>query len=350
LANLKVAALVGENEPGLLGSYVRALRSRGCDVTCRDPHAALRKHTKLGRLGRYASSFVPVDAWTLKANREMILAIADTAPDLVLVSGNAPVRAGALAQLRIMVPGARIALIWPDSLLNLWRHVIEALPVYDLVATYSRASVEEFRRLGARKAEFVPFAADPLLFPPEVAISDEERRKLQSDVCFIGNHRPEREAAIIALARAGLDVKVWGEPQSWRRHARDKSMLSSCYQGSPLFGEAFAKAVRCAKLSLNPIDPTNFPSANMRFFESPACGGATLNSRCPEMAGDFPDRASAFYFDSVERLPGVARELLADEPTRTAVARAAQQLVLREHTYVHRAEQVLRALGLAIPA
>ena len=345
MPNRIAAALCGEREPGLLGSYVRALRVLGWTVACWDVNASQARHTKFGRLGSFATSFLPVDAWTLKANREMLITLAEPQPELVIVSGNAPVRAGALAQLRILAPGARLVLLWPDSLLNLSRHVIEALPVYDLVASYSKASLGELRRLGATRVEWLPFGADPLFFPPDVPVSEEQRRRLASDVCLVGNHRPEREAAVLALVRAGFSVKVWGEPRSWKRHVREPGMLSQYYQGEALFGEHFARALRCSALSLNPIDPTNFPSANMRFFESPGCGAATLNSPCPEMAGTFREGVSGFYFDTVGRLPGVVKELIADEPRRIAVAKTAQKLVLDEHTYARRAEQLLELLG-----
>ena len=343
---LEVFALVAEGNAGLLGSYGRALQSLGCEVSYWDPDHALDGYTKYGRAGRYATRFVPVDAWILKANRDMILAAADRPPDLVLVSGNAPVRAGALSQLRIRIPSARIVLLWPDSLLNLSRHVIECLPVYDLVASYSRASMGEIRRLGAANVAWLPFAGDTLLFPRDPQITPEDRARFDTDVCFIGNHRPEREEAVLSLLESGLGVKVWGEPQSWRRHARNKRSLAGYFQGTPLFGASFAKAVRCARLSLNVIDPTNYPSANMRFFESPMCGGATLNSPCPEMREAFGDGRAAFYYEASSDLPRVAKELLRDDGLRAAVKHAGQETVLRTHTYIHRALELLELLGL----
>jgi hypothetical protein len=345
LSNQRAVALCGENETGLVGSYARALRQIGWEVLCWDVYAAHARFTKFGRLGRYASSFVPVDAWTLKANRELILDVAAFAPSMVLVSGNAPVRVGALAQIRIQSPSTRIVLLWPDSLLNLSRHIVEALPAFDLVATYSRASIPELLRLGAPRVEWIPFAADPVLFPARLDISEAERRIYDADVSLVGNHRPEREKAVAALISAGLNVKVWGEPRSWARHARDKSMLRRYFQGHPLFGESFAKAVRCARLSLNPIDPTNHPSANMRFFESPACGGATLNSSCPEMAEEFPEAVAAFYYASAEELPSTVRRLLGDEPLRHSVAAEGHRRVIESHTYAQRAQRIADLLG-----
>lgn len=347
---LKVLALIGPNEPGLLGSYARACMAIGCDVTHWEPYAALRKHTKFGALGEYATRFIPVDAWIHKANRELLVRAAELRPDLVLIVANTPVRAGAIAQLRVIIPETRIVLVWPDTLLNLTHYVLESLPLYDIVATYSSASVAQFEKLGARRAQWFPFAADPVLFPPKLDISEEERRRFECDVCFIGGYNREREAAIAALLRAGLSTKVWGDPRSWKRQAGNKKLLGSYFQGVPLFGPDYAKAIRCAKLSLNLIDPTNYPAANMRFFESPACIGATLNSPCPEMIDIFRPGESAFYFNSVEDLPSVARDLVSNPALRNAVAARGHELVLREHTYAHRAEQLLRSLDLPVPS
>ena len=47
------------------------------------------------------------------------------------------------------------------QLVNLSATLIAALPLYDLVATYSRGTVSHFQRLGARQVAFVPLAADP---------------------------------------------------------------------------------------------------------------------------------------------------------------------------------------------
>jgi spore maturation protein CgeB len=311
-----------------------------------DLASAVRRHTKFGHIGRYATGFLPVDAWTLKANRELVLALQAAQPDVFIVSGNMPVRAGALAQIRVQLPRLRIVLLWPDSLLNLSRHVIEALPVYDLIASYSKASMGELLRLGARRVEWFPFAADPILFPQDLSLTSDERAQLSSDVCFIGNHRPEREEAVLALLAAGLKVRVWGDSQSWGRHAQDKRALRAYFQGRPLFGIDFARAVMASRISLNPIDPTNYPSANMRFFESPACGGATLNSACPEMEPVFPDGKAAFYYDSVSTLAATARKLMEVPRRLDEVAKRGRELVLSEHSYESRASHLLSVLAV----
>ena len=58
-------------------------------------------------------------------------------------------------------------------------------------------------------------------------------------------------------------------------------MIRRAWQGRALRGADFAKAVSCSKLSLNIIDPTNYPAANMRFFEITTAGGLQVTYRLP---------------------------------------------------------------------
>src|SRR5215472_8047953 len=109
----KILALVDRNNPGLLGSYGRAFESMGLAVDYWDPYPVLRGYTKFGRVGEYLANFVPVDAWTLKMNRDLAIHVSRTLPDILLVVANTPIRAGTLAQLRIITPKTRMALIWP---------------------------------------------------------------------------------------------------------------------------------------------------------------------------------------------------------------------------------------------
>ena len=344
--SLPSVMIVGQFWHGSLeGSYARAFESLGCQVTRWDLPGAIQRHTRLRRLGKFINTFWPVEAWINKANRELILAARENQPDLILIGGAGMVRAGALAQIKVTLPDTRLVLLWPDNPLRLMGYVIHCLPLYDLVATYSQSTVEVFARLGAPRVEWTPLAADLMLHSAQVAISDSQRQTFTCDVGFVGNHRPEREEAVRALLAAGVSVKVWGHDY-WRRDALDPKKVRLYWQGQPLYGDDFARAVRCSQISLNPIDPTNYPAANMRFFEILACGGVALNSACPDMEQLFPDGVAAFYYQSSAELVDIVREILQDETRRRAVALAGHQQVLKQHTYVHRAAHILQCLGV----
>lgn len=335
--------LVGTFAPGALErSYQDAFVDVGCEVAAFDMAAAVRRNVRLGRLGLYWNRFLPVEPWISKANREMVLVAAAFKPDVLVVIGQNAVRAGALAQVRAMLP-VRSVLIWPDTMVFLGGPTIQCLPLYDLVATYSRETVPLFLLLGAPAAEWIPFAADPKMHAPPTGPLPAE---FQADVGFIGQWRPEREIAIARLIADApeLSVKIWGP--DWGRRCKGKTALLAAWQGRSLFHSEFSQAVAGCKISLNIIDPTNFPAANMRFFELPVAGGCQVSSSCPDMEAVFPHNDSIFYFESDSQLASLVRQLLADSPLRARVADTARTQVLAGHTYSHRATAILAFIGM----
>jgi spore maturation protein CgeB len=258
------------------------------------------------------------------------------------MAGALPIRAGALAQLKASIANCKLALLWPDPMLNLGSHTVQALPIFDCVASYSEAAAPYLERLGAKRTIWLCFAADPELHRTD-SISAADRAQYGCDISFVGNMRPERERAICALIAAGLDVKVWGE-RAWLTQVRDKPLAKAYFRGGPLFGAAYYKAMRVAKVGLNVIDDTNYPAANMRFFEGLACGAAMLSSACPELEGTFRHREHILYYRSENELIDGARELLRNDDLRATIARNGERLVLSAHTYRQRAETLLEAL------
>lgn len=335
--------LVGRFATGALErSYHSAFADMGCKVEVFDMEEAIRRNVPLGRLGEQWNRFLPVEPWITKANREMVLAAFAFKPDVFVVVGHNLARAGALAQMRAS-RSVRTVLIWPDPMMNLSGPIIQCLPLYDLVATYSQASVPWFRRLGGEGAEWIPLAADPKMHAPPAGQTPLD---LQADVGFIGHWRPERESALTRLIADApeLAVKIWGP--DWGRRCQGKSSLLAAWQGRSVYHADFAKAVAGCKINLNVIDPTNFPAANMRFFELPVAGGLQVTSLCPEMESTFRDGETAVYYQHEADLPELVRRLLADGALRTRIAAAARSLVLAEHTYAHRAQAILDRLAV----
>jgi hypothetical protein len=337
----KTLLIVGVDRlEALENSYRRAFLSLGWQVEFWDLAPAWRRNVRGGRLGYYFSQFVRVEPWLRKANRELVLRVLALRPDLILTFTHPQVMPGALAQIRAATH-ARLVQVWPDTMQN-WDAALSAnLPLYDLMATYSRETVPVLERMGARAVTWIPLAGDPELHPFSTA-SHAEQKMLGADVTFIGGWRPEREAILSQLG--DFDLKIWGP--DWGRRAKQNSVSKRAWQGRPLTGTEFAKAVACSKVNLNIIDPTNFPAANMRFFEVPTAGGLQVTTACPEMESEFRHGEQIFYFQQPGELPDLLRQLLADNSLRDKVAAAGHARALSKHTYRHRAEQILRELGM----
>jgi spore maturation protein CgeB len=281
--------------------------------------------------------FVPVEPWIQKANRDLVLQVKNLSPDIVMVFGRNRVLSGALAQIRATTC-TTFVLVWPDTLLNLGPALTINLPLYDLIATYANSTISAFERLGARRVVWLPLAADPHLHASSIA-----PLKYQHDVGFIGQWRPEREQAMAWLMRASPDIKlrIWGP--DWIRRTRNNA-LRRVVQGRSLYAAAFSEAVRNCRMNMNVIDATNYPAANMRFFEIPCAGGLQICSPCPEMEKEFIHAETIFYYRSLDELADLVRSLRRDDAQCQRVARNANSLVLDKHTYKHRAQTILSLL------
>jgi spore maturation protein CgeB len=335
--------IVGKAQLGSLEtSYASAMQALGWDVHFWDPEATLRRVVPGGAFFERLIAFVPVEPWIRKANRDLVLRALALSPDLILTFPNDVVRVGALVQIKAVLDVPAVC-IWPDTYVNWDTHKAACVPAYDLLATYSERTVATLQRLGASRVAWIPLAGDPHLHPATSCTPDEQPR-FGADVTFIGGWRPERESVLSHLG--DHDLKIWGP--DWGRRCKRGSTARRAWQGRPLRGHGFATAVACSKVNLNIIDPTNYPAANMRFFEILVAGGLQVCSACPEMEAEFGHGEQLFYYKDADELPALIRSLLAKPDTMRSVAEQGRALVLEKHTYEHRVHQILEQVGLSV--
>ncbi len=336
----------GSLEVGLMFSYQRAFESLGWRVETFDLDAHRRAAIPVpgaldplvNRLLGYLE-LAPVDH---KADRAMMMKARGIDPSIVLVTCSEAVRAASLVQLKISHPGMKLITIFPDTLFNMRRNLIESLPLYDLFCTHTRAGIPFLERLGCRAPLFVPLAADPGLHHP-VPLSPEDEREFGCDVVYVGNWRAEHEALFSRLR--DFDLAIWGT-HLWTR-AKDP-WVRSRWRGRPLHtGELYAKANIAAAICLNPIDPLNLPGHNQRVFELPACRVFSLVTRSEDTTTLFREGETVACFGSPEELVEKIRTYLARPEERRRIADAAYRHVVEGgHTYRDRAQAILRALGM----
>jgi spore maturation protein CgeB len=329
--------LVGHFASGSLErSYWSAFEALGCQVSGFDVLNVLDRYTRLGVAGRLFNQFVPVEPWVRKMGRELVVTAMRIKPALVVTFGHYPFRPGPLAQLKIST-NSRLVHVWPDTLVNWHSDLTACLSLYDLIAGISYSALPAFKQLGARKTAWVPLAGDPTLHGSTPPVSS----SVSADIAFIGGWRPEREEALSCLE--GFDLKIWGP--DWGRRCKNNRVIQTAWQGGSAWGSEFARIVVSAKINLNVIDPTNYPAANMRFFEIPMAGGFQICSHCPEMEDIFCHGEHLLYYQQKEELPDLIRMFLHDEPQRREVAVAAHEKVMAAHLYQHRAQAILNELG-----
>ena len=243
--------------------------------------------------------------------------------DLVLVFKGAWLDPAAIAELRRRTR-ARWANWFPDDPHELAVSVRLA-PAYDWFFTHDSSSLDRHRTAGAR-AYYLAFGCDPSYVRPL-----DGGRRWHAALVFVGSRDPVRERVVRELADLGL--AVWGP--GW--------------PNGPVYGDDFVRALAGGAVGLNVHqqfgdggDPARYGTgANMRVFELAAVGTPQLSDAKGDIARHFSPGREIVLYESVAELRDRARELLADEGLRRALAAAARERALREHTWTHRMRELL---------
>jgi hypothetical protein len=206
--------------------------------------------------------------------------------------------------------------------------------VYDLMISQLPATVRSFRALGVR-AELNHLAFEPAILDalPEAPAPD-------IDVSFVGTVSVDHQQRIALLeAVAGrYDLKLWGNrPQALPA----SSPLHRCFQGEA-WGADMYQVLRRSRITLNShIDLAGREAGNMRLFEATGVGAFLLTDFKDNLDTLFaPDREVAVW-RSIEDCLDVIGRIVGDDDGRAAIARAGQGRTMAQHTYRHRAAEIL---------
>ncbi|MBA2383758.1 MAG: glycosyltransferase [Actinobacteria bacterium] len=211
---------------------------------------------------------------------------------------------------------------------------------YDLVVSNSEGGLERLRELGARRAEAVFWAADPEFFAPQ------ELEKVH-DIFFYGygdKFRREWMAALVGQpSRAAPELEFALGGRDFRGDVGRARTI-----GDVPFN-TFSRAISRARINLNITrrsHATVYASSSCRPFELAAAGAAIVSNPCEGIERWFePGRELVVVNDADEALAAY-RELLGDPAQAEAMGARARERVLDEHTYAHRARQLLSLVGV----
>jgi glycosyltransferase involved in cell wall biosynthesis len=209
------------------------------------------------------------------------------------------------------------------------------LAEYDAVLSNSQGALDDLARLGARRTEAVWWAADPGAFRPADAAE-------YIDVFFYGlgtEYRADWLRDMIAVPSRALPhlrfVVAGGGLDLDLGRAERVGLLPA---------SQLHRYVTRSRLNLNVARAAHasvYASATTRLFELAAMGRAIVTNPLAGLSEWFePGQEVAVVAGADEAVRTYAR-LVADADARRAMGRAARARVLRQHTYDHRARQLL---------
>jgi spore maturation protein CgeB len=211
---------------------------------------------------------------------------------------------------------------------------------YDLVVSNSDGGIPRLLELGARRAEAVYWAADPEFFAPQQV-------EKEIDVFFYGygdKFRQEWTGMMVgepSRAAPELDFALGG--RDFRGDTGEARIL-----GDVPFN-VFARAISAARINLNITRRSHATvpgSSTCRPFELASAGAAIVSNPHAGVERWFEPGSELILVEDARQALVAYRELLDDPAQAEAMGARARERVLDEHTYRHRARQLLALLGL----
>lgn len=295
-------AVVGQTFPASRTvQRVAALRGAGCEVTqiaTSLPDVDYESRPSLAMRIRYRLR-MPADH--ARANRALLDTVRQGI-DVVWLDAADMIHPSTLKAAKAEHPGLKVITYSEDDMMNrrlLTRWLQWCIPYIDLWVTTKSFNLDatEVPSLGVRRMFFVNNSYDSAIHRP-IAVSPADRTRLGAQVSFIGTYERPRADSILALARAGIGVRVWGN--GWRHLAQTHPNLR--IEGRPVYNDDFAKAVSASDINLCFLRHANRDKQTCRSMEIIGCGAFMVHERNDEITALFRESQEAVYFSSDQEL------------------------------------------------
>ena len=276
-----------------------------------------------------------------KIDRPIFNAVKQSKPDLIWVDQGAYLGARLIASFRsLSVPIVNYTIDDPfggrDG--RRFNRYLAAVPFYDLFAMVREENIAEAYAGGARNVMRIWRSADEIAHRPRL-LTDEDRQKWGSGVCFIGTWFPERGPFMAELIRAGLPLSIWG--YRWQK-APEWPVIAPYWRGPGQDDpEIYARIIQCAKISVGMLSKGNRDRHTQRTFEIPAIGGLLCAERTDEHCMAFQEDVEAVFWNDAAECASQCRRLLNDDARIAAIKSNGHQRYLQSE---YRNEAVLRSI------
>jgi spore maturation protein CgeB len=323
--------VIGRVEPDMFGAnIVEAARDSGHVAVPLGPAWASHRHNLTGHLAALSLQALP--RLDQRAQRRIVRAAADAACDLV-ISVDARLAPESVAGLRRN--GSRVALWFPDAIVNLGRALMLMAP-YDAFFFKEPHLVDRLRATLDLPVYYLPQACNPKVHRPLVPAATEPH------LVIAGNMYPSRLRLLERLLAKGIPVKAYGS--AFPRWIGD-SPVRGIHAGRPVFGEEKARVFRSAAGVLNNLHPAEVAGVNLRLFEAAGSGAAVLSEFRPVIPDLFAVGEEILTFGNFDELVEQASRLLHEPGLAARLGDAAARRAHRDHTVAQRLAVIIEKVA-----
>jgi len=212
---------------------------------------------------------------------------------------------------------------------------------YDGFISNSKGGVPKLEKMGAKNVSVLYYGADPTLFTPLNVKQD-------IDVFFYGHgyeYRKEWIEAMITIPSKRLTSSRF----AIRANGFDIDLGNT--EKLPYASFAKLREYSCrSKINLNITRKAHasvYASSSSRPFELASMGCCIVSNPYKGLEEWFEPRKEIFIIESAEEAIQIYKWLLRNSVERRKLGQQARERVLREHTYQHRAGQLVKILNTA---
>jgi spore maturation protein CgeB len=234
---------------------------------------------------------------------------------------------------------------------------LEAAALFDHVLTTDANRLDAYRdALGHDRIGVMAFAAQPAIHNPVRAPEGHQSRDVAFAGMYFAHRYPERRAqmdtllgaAVRVSPRMGTGLEIFSRQLGGDERYQFPEPYASHVVGSLDYRQMLS-AYRAYKVFLNVNSVVDSPSTcARRVFEITASGTPVVSAPSPAISAFF----SSFQVpqvDTGEEAEHVLRGLVRSPELRDRMVHLAQRTIWGEHTYGHRVDALLAALGLRAP-
>lgn len=275
------------------------------------------------------------DVWRSYMNQKLTEQVRHSKPDVLLILKGETITSATLWEIRKRTDTLLIN-IFPDNPLYMGNvQAIEPCHYFFVKDSYILSTL---KKTGFKNVYYLPQCTDPDVHKPMV-LDDKEKSIYCSDLSLIGSMYRYRLKLIEQLI--GFHPAIWG--RGWSEIS-NKEILK-LYRGKDIRGTQKAKAISGSMISLNPHHPLNdIHGVNRRTFDIAACRGFQLADYKVDMERMFKVKGEIICFSTIDELKSLIDYYLRHPDERRAIANAAYQRVIKEHTYDNRSKEILEMI------
>jgi spore maturation protein CgeB len=275
------------------------------------------------------------DLWRSYMNKKLIAQVKNSRPDILLILKGETIQPDTLKKIREKTD-TLIVNVFPDNPLYMGKfEAIEPCHYFFVKDSYILSIL---RGAGFKKVLYLPQCSDPDVHKPMV-LKEYEKKTYCCDLSLIGSMYPYRLKLLEQLA--GFKPSIWG--RGWSRISNTE--ILRLYRGKDIRGTQKVKAISGSAISLNPHHPLNdIHGINRRTFDIAACKGFQLADLKTDMERAFKLNSEIICFRTIDELKRLIEYYLRHPDERAQIAEAAYHRVLMEHTYDHRAKEILEMI------